>query len=63
MPTAAPMMVDSEIGVSITRAAPNSPFNPLYCWKIPPVPTSSPITTTFGSARIASRTAAQAASA
>ena len=24
MPTAAPMIVDSEIGVSITRAAPNS---------------------------------------
>jgi hypothetical protein len=63
MPTAAPMIVDSEIGVSITRSAPNSACRPRYWPKIPPRPTSSPRTTTRGSARIAwaSESAAAAA--
>jgi hypothetical protein len=61
MPTPAPMIVASEMGVSMTRAAPNACCSPLYCWKTPPRPTSSPTTTTFGSPAIASRTAAHAA--
>ena len=61
MPTAAPMIVASEIGVSITRSGPNSCASPRYCAKIPPRPTSSPSATTCGSARIASASAVQAA--
>ena len=37
-PTAAPMMQASEIGVSTTRAAPNSSISPLYCPNTPPRP-------------------------
>jgi hypothetical protein len=61
MPTAAPMMLASEGGVSITRAAPNSCCNPRYWPKMPPCPTSSPRATTLASARIASARAWQPA--
>jgi hypothetical protein len=61
MPTAAPRIVDSEIGVSITRSRPNSCCRPRYCANTPPRPTSSPSTTTRVSARIASASAVQAA--
>ncbi|MNC91099.1 hypothetical protein D3C83_72950 [compost metagenome] len=63
MPTAAPMIVDSEIGVSMTRAAPYFGCRPRYCPKTPPRPTSSPTTTTRESAAIARSSAEHAASA
>ena len=45
MPTPAPMIVASLIGVSITRSAPKRCCRPLYWPKMPPRPTSSPSTT------------------
>ncbi len=61
MPTPAPMMVASEIGVSITRCAPNRACRPAYCPKMPPRPTSSPSTTMAGSVCMACAKAWQAA--
>jgi hypothetical protein len=55
------MIVASEIGVSITRAAPNFCCSPRYWPKIPPRPTSSPSATTRASAAIARSSAAHAA--
>src|SRR5262249_48643980 len=53
MPIAVPMMPASASGVSITRSAPNSSYRPLVARNTPPnLPTSSPSTTTRGSARI-----------
>ena len=46
MPTPAPMMVASEMGVSMTRCAPKRCCRPWYWPKMPPRPTSSPSTTT-----------------
>src|SRR5580692_7105130 len=47
------MMPASASGVSITRSAPNSSYRPLVARNTPPnLPTSSPSTTTRGSARI-----------
>ena len=63
MPTPAPMIAASEIGVSITRSAPKRCCRPLYWPKMPPRPTSSPSTTTRGSASISRCTASAAASA
>ena len=63
MPTAAPMIVASEIGVSMIRAAPNSCCSPWYWPKMPPRPTSSPSATTRGSSRIARASAAAPAAA
>src|SRR5690554_1297890 len=54
-PTEADTIVDSEIGVSLTRASPNSSSNPLVALKEPPAPAmSSPSTTTLSSSVIAS---------
>ena len=50
MPTPAPMMAASLIGVSITRCAPKRCCSPAYWPKMPPRPTSSPSTTTLASA-------------
>src|ERR1044071_2798980 len=53
MPIAVPTMPASASGVSITRSAPNSSYRPLVARNTPPnLPTSSPSTTTRGSARI-----------
>ncbi len=62
-PKAAPMIAASDMGASLTRAAPNSSRNPLYCPKTPPRPRSSPTHQTAGSARISAASAARAASA
>ncbi len=52
-PIAAPMIACSLIGVSRTRSAPNSANRPSVSLNTPPAaPTSSPISTTFGSRRI-----------
>ena len=56
IPTAAPTIADSEIGVSITRLGPNSSMNPLVTLNAPPyTPMSSPSNTTDSSRRISSR--------
>ncbi|NBW26273.1 MAG: MBL fold metallo-hydrolase, partial [Betaproteobacteria bacterium] len=62
MPTPPPMMAASLMGVSITRCVPNWACKPLYWPKMPPRPTSSPTTTTRGSACISSAKACTAAS-
>src|SRR5262249_3169898 len=65
-PAAAPTMQDSEIGVSITRFAPNAPYRPPVIPQIPPMasgppavplpPTiSSPSMIRFGSCSISAR--------
>src|SRR5579875_1725455 len=52
-PTPRPMKAVSEIGVSITRSAPNRSNSPPVAPKMPPyLPTSSPSTTTPGSRSI-----------
>ena len=52
-PVAAPIKAVSDIGVSITRSAPNLSNNPPVAPKIPPyLATSSPITKTFSSLSI-----------
>jgi hypothetical protein len=61
MPTPAPMIAASLIGVSITRAAPNCCCSPAYWPKMPPRPTSSPSTTTRDRHRISRCTARTAA--
>src|ERR1041385_5568097 len=49
-PTAAPRMPASASGVSTQRSAPNRSRSPAVARKTPPArPTSSPITSTFGS--------------
>ncbi len=49
-------MAASEIGVSSTRAAPNSSYNPLVTPKgLPRMPTSQPRMMTVGSRSISSR--------
>jgi hypothetical protein len=63
MPTAAPMIVLSEIGVSMTRMVPKRCASPRYWPKMPPRPRSSPSATMFASSAIASASAAAAASA
>src|SRR5678815_4329723 len=56
MPMAAPTMPDSESGVSITRASPNSLCSSAVQRNTPPfTPTSSPRITTSSSSRMASR--------
>src|SRR6185369_10350679 len=58
MPTAQPTMPFSLSGVSITRSSPNSSCRPAVTRNTPPtLPTSSPITTTRLSRRIAERSA------
>ena len=53
LPTAAPMMAPSEIGVSRTRSGPNSSIMPALTPKQPPkAPTSSPNRSTLGFSRI-----------
>ena len=50
------MMPDSASGVSSTRCSPKSFCSPSVTRKTPPsLPTSSPITSTFGSRSIAAR--------
>ena len=52
-PIAAPTIACSEIGVSLTRFAPNSSSRPTVALNTPPAAaTSSPSSTTFGSRRI-----------
>ena len=63
MPQAAPMMALSLMGVSITRSQPNFSSNPSLVLNAPPyTPTSSPISTTRGSAAISSNSACLIAS-
>src|SRR5436190_11780396 len=58
-----PTIADSEIGVSRTRASPNSAASPCVTPNAPPYePTSSPRTNTFGSRRISSASASRIAS-
>src|SRR5882757_685058 len=55
-PTAVPMIPDSASGVSKTRSSPKSFCSPSVIRKTPPsLPTSSPITRTFGSRSMAAR--------
>ena len=55
-PTAVPMIPDSASGVSSTRWSPKSFCRPSVTRKTPPsLPTSSPITMTFGSSSMADR--------
>ena len=61
MPTPAPMMAASLMGVSITRPAPKRACRPAYWPKMPPRPTSSPSTTTRESTSISRSTAMAAA--
>ena len=60
VPTAAPTMAASEIGVSRTRSVPKVVDSPLVTWEIPPAGSarSSPSRTTSGSAASASASAA-----
>src|SRR5690349_20655546 len=56
MPTAVPTMPDSASGLSMTRSSPKSFCSPSVIRKTPPsLPTSSPMTRTFGSSSIARR--------
>jgi len=61
MPTAAPAIVASEIGVSMTRSAPKRSSRPRYWPKMPPRPRSSPSATTRASRSISCASAAAAA--
>ncbi len=61
MPTAEPAIVASEIGVSMTRCAPNRSSRPRYWPKMPPRPRSSPSATTDSSSCISSASASAAA--
>ncbi|MNV39667.1 hypothetical protein D3C71_1312540 [compost metagenome] len=58
MPTAAEVMADSEMGVSITRPGPKVSSRPRVALKDPPAfATSSPMTTTVESCSMQSRRA------
>ena len=57
-PIATPQIADSLIGVLRTRSVPNSSASPAVAVYGPPSATSSPITKTRGSARIAPASAA-----
>ena len=60
-PTAAPMIVASDMGVSAIRSGPNSSTRPRYWPKTPPRPRSSPKAQTLASRRISSASASIAA--
>src|SRR5579863_5182851 len=63
MPQAAPMMALSLMGVSMTRSQPNLSSRPSLVLNAPPyTPTSSPMSTTLGSAAISSNSACLIAS-
>ena len=62
-PTPPPTIIDSEIGMSTTRSAPNFSWSPAEALNGPPsTPTSSPRSMTFGSRVISSSMAWRIAS-